>query len=132
MAFNDATPSYLHRALTRPATILTASFVAHDIDENLGEFNQIALEIDLTLGSLTSLEIKIETGDNFQDLYETVNVTESSGITTVDAKIFKLSASGKVVIPFQIITRKLRISVRGEGGTPTGSSLAFNTLIGVK
>jgi len=112
----------------RSAAILTNSYVAGTIIEGAQSFNQMFVQCDFTIGSLTDAQIKIEfswDGTNyFQETYSSV----SSGISTESLGVHKLSDDGKYTISVPIVAKYIKISAIGTG-TATGSSLIINATL---
>lgn len=120
----------------RSSAILTTSYVAGTVlgpAHNLDAHNQVNLLINFTIGSLTSLEIKIEfsnDGDVTSPTYgqETFQVI-SGGTSTETLGIHQYTASGTYVLSIPVKWRYMKISAKGTG-TVTGSLLDITAILG--
>lgn len=140
----------------RAAAILTTSYVPGTIlglpvngtvpqidgqliADNLPEYmNHLALEVDFTIGSLTSAQIQIEVSEdnsNWFILQTGVNTTGSIAIadsfvtfTTTSKKYIDINALFLNGGPIQ--ARYVRVSAKGTG-TVTSSSMAITAVFGV-
>jgi len=112
----------------RTDSILTTSYVAgHDVTSLIGN-DQLVAYIDLTLGSLTSAEVKIEflnDGEWYQETFE--SIASGSAIDTLGEHVF--TADGKYRLLIDTKDSAVRISAKGTG-TVTGSSMAIKTVVG--
>ncbi len=118
----------------RSSLILTNSYVAGTIigsnDIHRGEYNQLILLIDFTIGSLTSAQIKVEFSNDNSDFYqETVNDI-TAGVIAETVAEHSFSATGKYRIAIPIKDRFVKVSAKGTG-TVTSSSIKIGALIGV-
>jgi hypothetical protein len=128
----------------RPAAILTTSYVVYPIAlieanqpanqpamtiQSLLQCDQIIFYAFLTLGSLTSINLKVEfSPDNVnwvQETYDSVNGT--TGIVSELPMVRNILQSCR--IPIRIRDAYMRISAEGVG-TVTGSSLTLGAMIG--
>lgn len=131
----------------RSAAILTNSYVAGTIigaknstvnsssptDICLEGYNQIAVLVAFTKGSLTTAEVKVEWGIDdgagsytwFQDTF----VKYSGGTAESSLGEYQLSATGNYIITLPIKARYIRVSAKGTG-TVTDSSMTIKTIIG--
>jgi len=115
----------------RPAAILTTSYVAGQVIENVADLNQMVMHIDFTKGSLTSAEIKIEfsiDGTNYHQL--TSGTVDTNGLETLKAHTLVLGADSHFAHLIPIKSRFIKISSKGTG-TTTGSSLKIRTVCGI-
>lgn len=126
-------PKFRH--IFRESAILTNSYVTgtvlygapfYNAIEGLGDFNQLKLRVEFTVGSLDSAEIKIEfaenTGDkNYEWTQQTVE-SVTSGSVNLSLAENKLTTSGVYEINIPINCSAIRVSVKGTG-TVTGSSI---------
>lgn len=125
--------------IVRPAAILTTSYVAGNIIGNDKEFtsqpvslqNQLVLLIDFTIGSLTSVDIKIEVAGVSTDFYQLLAPSSfSGGVETPQPLTIHLTATTKFAYSLPTKYRYIKVSALGTG-TVTSSSLAINSIIGV-
>lgn len=122
----------------RAAAVLTGSYVAGtDLSHATPNWivkvelkNQLELYIDLTLGNLTSAQVKLEFSHDgttwFQETFETI----SSGTATATAGEHSFASSGKYRLSIPIKDQYVRVSAKGSGDT-TNSSMAIGAIVGV-
>jgi len=118
----------------RAAVILTTGFVAGDVDItrlNASPLirNQVNFLLDFTIGSLTSLDIKIEYSDDGSDWYQETFETITDGAAEMSLGLYNFTATGKYVISVPVKSANIRISAKGNG-TVTSSSLKIGAMIG--
>lgn len=114
----------------RDAAILTNSYVAGTVLSETNVYNQLILLVDFTIGSLTSLQIKVETSNDGTTYYQETALSTSGGTTTATVNEYSFSATGKYRIPIEINDRYIKISAKGTG-TVTSSSCAITASLGV-
>ncbi len=113
----------------RAAAILTTSYVAGAVIELNPNHNQLVIYLDFTLGSLTSLELKVEFSNNSTDFFqESHESSVAAGVATVVPKNYTVTATGKYRIPIPVKDRYVKISTKGTG-TVSGSSAAVDVII---
>jgi major membrane immunogen (membrane-anchored lipoprotein) len=106
----------------RASAILTTSYVASSTISDVQSYNELNVYCYYTKGSLTSLEIKIETSlDNSNWIQET-NMTVSGGTMTMNAGAYTTTEDGNFKISIPLSARYARISAKGTG-TCTSSLL---------
>jgi hypothetical protein len=114
----------------RSAAILTTSYVAGTILDT-SKCSQVSLLIQVTLGSLTSVQTKIETSSDgvtyFQETFQSIATTTS----TDSLGEHSVTASGNYVINVPILSRYLRVSFKGTG-TVTSSSVTADAILGIQ
>ena len=142
---------YLKRTV-RAAAILTSSYVAGTVigadsingttqevtSDNVDQFNFLALEVDFTLGSLTTAGIIVEFSEDNSTWFQVQKSTTSGGVTTFLPYVIQLSATGKYYININsecfngggFHSRYFRISAIGVG-TATSSSMTITAITGV-
>lgn len=113
----------------RSAAILTTSYVAGTVIEDIKNNNQLVLLVDFTKGSLTSLEIKIEVSDDGTNYYQETSESFTAGVGTVSLAYRTIDTTGAYEILRPIKAAFVKVSVKGTG-TVTGSSCAIKALIG--
>jgi len=118
----------------RAAVILTTGFVAGDVDItrlNASPLirNQVNFLLDFTIGSLTSLDIKIEYSDDGSDWYQETFETITDDAAAMSLGLYNFTATGKYVISVPVKSANIRISAKGNG-TVTSSSLKIGAMIG--
>jgi len=119
----------IHKHIVRDASALTNSYVAGNIIGDASEYNTLALEVDLTLGSLNSAELKIEVSNDGVNYYQQVSETTSSGTTNIFLNERSMSEDGKYAFLISPIRAKfIKVSVKGTG-TTTGSSCAIKAYL---
>jgi hypothetical protein len=123
----------------RDAAILTTSYVAGtviglDSEDSIHQLhvkNQLVLKVDFTIGSLTSVEIKIEYSHDNSDYYQFTYVgAPSTGASAATPFVLQLTATGKCEIPIPIKSRYIKVSAKGTG-TVTNSSLKILAVAGI-
>lgn len=118
--------------LRAPAVVTTGYIAATAIAPGLsasirpGNYNQLIIYWDVTLGSLTSAELKVEFSPDggttkFQETAEAI----SGGTATDTVMEHTVTASGKYRLAIPIADRHITISVKGTG-------TVTNSLVGVK
>ena len=117
----------------RDAAILTTSYVAADIlwldDNNRSqELNQSVLFIDFTIGSLTSLELKIEYSDDGVNYYQQSFIDISWGTATVSLWEYTFTETWSYEIANPFKAKFMKVSVKGTW-TVTSSSCAIKWII---
>ena len=118
----------------RSAAILTSSYVASNITpfsaKTLDQYNQLNLLVDLTLGSLTSVTLKVEfSNDGTNWFQETVDAVDTAtGIISERLATRSLTATGKYYISLPISCHNARVSAIGVG-TVTDSSLTIDSVL---
>ena len=116
-------------ASVRSTAILTTSYVA-GTELDVRDYSQLEIYADATLGSLTSIEVKIEFsstsgGTLFQETTESI-----SGATIVqNLAEHQISVDGNYRISVPINDMYCTISAKGTG-TVTGSSLTITATLG--
>lgn len=114
----------------RASAILTNSYVnSSSVAASEGE-NQLILLIDATLGSLTSIEVKVEFSDDDATFYQESFGAIAGGTDTLTLGEHQITADGNYRLPISISDRFLRIAAKGTG-TVTGSSLTIDGVLGV-
>ena len=91
-------------------------------------FNQLELEVEFTLGSLTSAEIKIEFSDNNTTFYQQAFSAISGSVNSLTLGVNTLIASGNYLLSLPISSKYIKISSHGTG-TVTNSLLAITAKI---
>jgi len=113
----------------RAAAILTTQYVAATVIEAFQK-NQLIIDLFFTKGSLTSLDVKVETSWNNIDYTQITGGSLSMGVTTTSLGTYNMTATGNYQIALPIMTRYIKISAQGNG-TVTSSSLQINAAVGV-
>lgn len=131
----------LHYSLKslRNSAVLTTSYVAGTVyqEQGLGQNidpimnNQLMLYVALTLGSLTSAELKVEFSDDGTNWYQETSSSVSAGTSTDSLVTHTFTASGNYRLPISIADRKIRVSVKGTG-TVTNSLMAVLGIVAVR
>jgi hypothetical protein len=119
--------NYINKAV-RAAAILTNAYVAGTVITDAQSYNQLIVQCDFTIGSLTDAQIKVEfswDGTNyFQETFKFV----SAGVSTDTLGVHLFAATGEYSIAIPIVARYIKISAIGTG-TVTSSSLAINAIL---
>jgi hypothetical protein len=115
----------------RNRAVLTTSYVAGKVIEDVQNLNQMVLHIDFTKGNLASAEIKVEfsiDGVNYEQL--TSGTVDTNGLETLNPHVLTIGADAKFAHLLPIKARYIKISAKGTG-TVTGSLLKIRTVCGV-
>lgn len=114
----------------RAAKILTTSYVAGTLLEDIKQNNQLVLLVDFTKGSLTTAELKIEFSDDGINFYPETSSSVTGGTDSITLLARQLPAtSGAYAIKIPIKAAIIRVSAKGTG-TATGSSMAIKAIVG--
>ena len=115
----------------RPAAILTDSYVAATVIDQIQFNNQVVLHLYFTKGSLTSCEIKVEFSPTSldDDYTQETNADLSAGLTTLVLNESTISGTGKYTYFVPAKSRYVKVSAKGTG-TVTNSSLRIVAAIG--
>ena len=116
--------------VVRAAAILTNAYVAGTVIDDAERFNQASLYCTFTKGSLTSLDIKIESSiDGTNYVQETnLSVSGSSGDGTLNRGKWNTTEDGSFKISFPYGAKYIKVSTIGNG-TVTNSSLGINAFL---
>ena len=119
-------------AIVRASAILTTSYVAGTVIDDVERFNQLMIYWAFTKGSLTSLEIKVEFSDDGVTYYQEISESVSSGVATMSAEYHQITPSGNQngVLLIPIKCSKIKISAKGTG-TVTSSALVIDAVVAV-
>lgn len=127
----------------RASAILTNAYVAGTVlgvnppvtasDPMPRYFNQLVLYIAFTLGSLTSLQVKVEfSPDNgvtwYQESVGSIGTIGSPTTETDGVLEHSFSATGNYRLPVNIADDQIRVSVKGTG-TVAGSAVAITAAL---
>ena len=112
----------------RGSAILTGSYVA-SIVFSMANHNAIGLTVDVTIGSLTYVGVKVEISNDGGSTYsQEVGENTSSGTVTVSLAERRFGASGVYSILVHPVRGKLvKVSAIGNG-TVTNSLLAIDAV----
>lgn len=123
-------------AVVRSAAVLTTSYVSTD-SVNMANNNQLVCFLAASLGSLTTIETKVQySNDNTTWFDDAVFDTGSGGVTgdeyiaPLRVNVYQLQASGSKTLYTPAMARYARLMVKGTG-TVTGSSLAVSCFAGI-
>jgi hypothetical protein len=115
----------------RASAVLTNSYVnSSSISSSDEGENQLILLVDATLGSLTSIEIKVEFSDDDATFFQETFGLISGGTDTLSLGEHTITVDGNYRIPIPVADRFLRIAAKGTG-TVTGSLLAVDGVLSV-
>lgn len=128
----------------RAAAILTGSYVAGTVLggsnqdsstlENLFRNDQLIALFKITLGSLTTVDIKTEFSNDgitwYQESYDAIGTPATSAVTITESLITRsFAASGNYRVAIPMLDQYCRISAKGTG-TVTSSSLTIDAVVG--
>jgi hypothetical protein len=121
----------------RASAILTDSYVAGTIlgaetsnPTMLQKYNQLLLNVRLTIGSLTTAEVKVEFSSDNVTYDQEITETVSGGTITCATATRSFGATGNFQIPIPISARYIKVSAKGTG-TVTNSLLAITAVLAV-
>jgi hypothetical protein len=115
----------------RASSVLTNSYVnSSSIAASDNGENQLILLVDVTLGSLTSIEIKVEFSDDNATFFQESFGAISGGADTLTLGEHTFTVDGNYRLPIPVMDRFLRIAAKGTG-TVTSSLLAIDGVLGV-
>lgn len=123
------TQDYVLRPV-RSAAILTGSYVAGTVLDSTHQYNQLVLYVDFTIGSLTSLQVKVEFSADGTAYYQETVATFSAGTSTAVVNEYSMAATGKYRIAIPVSDRYVKVSAKGTG-TATASSCAIDAVLAV-
>lgn len=123
----------------RTSAVLTTGYVAATV---LGgtvrpfarEYNQLVLFVDVTMGSLTTVELKVDfapyvAGASFyQETDETSSVAANVDTRAVNTVVHQFTVGGKYRLVVPLLDELVKVSVKGTG-TVTSSSVAIDALL---
>ena len=115
---------------SREAAILTNSYVAGTIADNIDEFNQLVILASFALGSLTSTQIKVEFSHDQITWFQEVSSVIDGGTSKDSLMEHTITATGNYAIPTQLKAKHVRVSVKGTG-VVTNSSMKIDQLFSV-
>ena len=121
----------------RSAGILTGSYVAGTImgptdtdGDNPANMNQMEVYVQLTLGSLTSADVKIEFSHDqtywVQETFDSI----AAGVDTESLGLHRMSTTGNYRLSVPIKDKYIKISALGNGNV-SGSSMTIDATVGV-
>jgi len=113
----------------RESAVLTDSYV-EATTEDVASVNQVMLYVTLTLGSLTSAQIKVEVSPDNTTFYRLPTQRSASGTITLNAGVYTISADGNYVIPIESKYKIMKVSVKGTG-TVTSSLMGVKIQLGI-
>ena len=117
--------------IIRADAILTTSYVAGEVIDDLERDNQAMLFLEATKGSLTSFQLKVEFSDDGVTYYQQTFESYAGGVATCSPGYFTfvLAADQNYMLAIPIKCSKMKISAKGTG-TVTGSSLRIRAAVG--
>lgn len=137
------TSNYSFNAIV-PAGILTTSYVAGTVLGGTNQINnylldnyinsQLTLYVAVTIGSLTTVDMKVEFSNDgttwYQETYDAIGSAATSAVTITESLIQRsFAASGNYRVAVKILDQFVRVSVKGTG-TVTSSSVTINAIVG--
>lgn len=133
----SARPSIDSDQTVRAAAILTSSYVGSSSIE-MPYSNQLLCYVDVTLGSLTTIEVKAQYSYNDSSWFDEAErqsstVTAATGIDQAIGltypKIYQLNDTATLVIATPNLGRFMRMAIKGTG-TTTSSSATIRCVAG--
>ena len=119
--------NFLNKVI-RDSAILTTSYVASTIISDAANYNELALYCYYTKGSLTSLEILIESSIDGVNYVPETNMSVSAGTVTLNEAAFTTTEDGNLKITIPMSAHFIRISAKGTG-TVTNSLLGLESFL---
>lgn len=124
----------------RAAAVLTNSYVAGTVmspTDSDGDSphtnNQLIIYVQLTIGNLTSADVKVEFSHDggvvypyMQECFDSV----SAGVDTVSLGVHRMSSTGNYRLAIPIKDKYIKVSAIGNGDV-TGSSMKIDAALGV-
>ena len=120
----------VHREVkaVRASAVLTGSYVAGTDLQVRSDYNQAFLYCYFTLGSLTSLEIKVESTIDGTNFVQETNLSISGATGTLTKGEYTITTGGNFKIAVPMSCHTLRVSAKGTG-TVTSSLLQIDALL---
>lgn len=123
----------------RASAVLTTSYVAATVHGPQGgstandpvENNQLVLLIELTLGSLTSVEVKVEFSDDNSTYYQETASLITAGTSADSPLIHQFDEDGNYRLPIPLVDRNIKVSVKGTG-TVTNSLVSVKSVLAIR
>lgn len=113
--------------IVRASSQPTASYVAGTVIEHVHLRNQLMLYVDVTIGTATSVSVKIEFSDDntnwYQETAEVIDATTGIITHTAVERRWTANAAQRVAIP--TLDKYIKISTKGTGTLTT-------TTVGIK
>lgn len=113
----------------RAAAILTTAYVPAVVTvapANVTQYNQLKLNVAITKGSLTTVELIVEFSDDgtnwYQETDETQSATSNVDTRAVNKVVHQFSVDGNYRLLVPLVDTFVRVSVKGTG-TVTSSSV---------
>jgi len=126
----DSNTRIVSTNVLRASLVLTNAYVnSSSVASSAEGENQLILLIDVTLGSLTSVEIKVEFSDDDATFFQESFGVISGGTDTLTLGEHTITADGNYRLPIPVLDRFFRIAAKGTG-TVTGSLLAVDGVLG--
>ena len=122
----------------RSSVILTTDYVAGTtigvysttaLSNRIHDRNQLLVYLSLTIGSLTSVQLKVEFSDDDTTYYQETGSTISAGLSADDLLVHEFTATGNYRLATNIKDKYVKISIKGTGDT-TNSLALIDAIIG--
>jgi len=115
----------------RAAAVLTNAYVtSSSIPASVEGENQLILLVDATMGSLTSIELRVEFSDDDSTFFQETFGLISGGTDSLTLGIHQITADGLYRIPIPVADQFVRVAAQGTG-TVGGSSLEIIGVLSV-
>lgn len=123
----------------RASAILTGAYVAGNVigptssgvyKLDCGNFNQLKLILDFTIGSLDSCDVKVEFSEDGTTYTQYTGKSYAAGVETLTLTASRMTATGKYDYLIPISTKFIKVSALGNG-TATSSLLAIDAVLSV-
>lgn len=117
----------------RDSAVLTTSYVNSTAVDYLTvspqDYNQLNLLVKATLGSLSSIQLKVEFSNDGSTWYQETFENISGGGATLTVGEYTISGDGNYIISIPIKFARIRVSAKGTG-TVTNSLLEIKAALG--
>ena len=113
------------KTAVRAEAVLTTSYVNGTIIDEVENYNQLDLYCYFTLGSLTSVEIRVESSLDNTNFVQETNLSISGATGTLTKGEYTITTGGNFKISLPISAHYVRVAAKGTG-TVTDSLLQID------
>lgn len=99
----------------RAEAVLTGSYVAATTMDEVENYNQLDLYCYFTIGSLTSVELKVETSLDNTNFVQETNLSISGATGTLTKGEFTIATTGNFKISLPVSAHFVKVSAKGTG-----------------
>jgi len=112
----------------RAAAITTTSYVDSTVVDNVQKYNQVVFYTYYTKGSLTSLNVKVQSSIDGTNYVDETNITVSGADITLNNGVWNTIEDGNFKISLPMGANFVKITYQGVG-TVTGSSVEAHAFL---